>query len=57
MDKLDMPQYRFGKIDEFGWLDSERVPADAGTQFTLREIKEECQTHRVHFTLAAHAHQ
>ena len=34
MDKLDMFQSRFGKIDEFGWWDLEIFSADAGTQFT-----------------------
>ena len=34
MDKLDMFQFRFGKIDQFGWWDLERISADAGTQFT-----------------------
>ena len=34
MDKLDMFQSRFGKIDQFGWWDLERISADAGTQFT-----------------------
>ena len=35
----------------------ERISADAGTQFTLTEFKEECQTHRVCLTLAAPEHQ
>ena len=30
MDKLDMFQSKFGKIDEFGWWDLERISADAG---------------------------
>ena len=34
MEKLDMFQSRFGKIDQFGWWDLERISADAGTQFT-----------------------
>ena len=34
MDKLDMFQSRFGKIDQFRWWDLERISADAGTQFT-----------------------
>ena len=42
MDKLDMFQSIFGKIDEFGWWDSGRISADAGTQFILTEFKEEC---------------
>ena len=39
MDKLDMFQYIFGKIDEFGWWDLERISADAGKQFTLTKFK------------------
>ena len=53
MDKLDMFQFRFGKIDKFGWWDLEIISADAGTQFTSKEFKEECQTCGVHLTLAA----
>ena len=41
MDKLDMFQSRFGNIDQFGWWDLEQISADAGTQFTLTEFKEE----------------
>ena len=43
LDKLDMFQSRFGKIDQFGWWDLEIISADAGTQFTSTEFKEECQ--------------
>ena len=57
MDKLDMFQSRFGKIYESGWWDSERISAYAGTQFTLTEFKQECQTCGVHLTLAAPEHQ
>ena len=42
MDRLDMFQSRFGKIDEFGWWDLERISGDTGTQFTSTEFKEEC---------------
>ena len=35
MDKLDIFQSIFGKIDQFGWWDLEIISADAGTQFTL----------------------
>ena len=41
MDKLDMFQSRLGKIDEFGWWYIEIISADAGTRFTLTELKEE----------------
>ena len=40
MDKLDMLQSIFGKIDKFGWWYLERISADAGKQFTLTEFKE-----------------
>ena len=39
MDKLDMFQSRFGKIDQFGWWYLEIISADAGTQFTSTEFK------------------
>ena len=51
MKKLDMFQSRFGIIDEFGWWDLEIISADAGTQFTLAEFKQECQTRGVHLKL------
>ena len=57
MDKLDMFQSRFGKIDQFGWWDLEIISADAGTQFTSTEFKEECQTRGVRLTLAAPEHK
>ena len=34
MEKLDMFQSRFGKMDQFGWWDLERISADTGMQFT-----------------------
>ena len=40
MDKLDMFQYGFRKIDEFGWWYLERFSADAGTQFTSTEFQD-----------------
>ena len=57
MDKLYMFQSRFMKIEEFGWWDLEIISEDAGTQFTLTEFKEECQTRVVRLTLAAPEHQ
>ena len=39
MDTLDMFQSIFGKIDQFGWWDLERISEYAGTQFTLKELK------------------
>ena len=57
MEKLDMLQSRFGKIDQFGWWDLEIISADACTQFTLTGFKEEFQTCWVCLTLAAPEHQ
>ena len=45
------------KINQFGWWDLERISADAGTQFTSTDFKEECQTRGVRLTLAAPEHQ
>ena len=53
MDKLDIFQYIFGKIDEFGWWYLEIFSADVCTQFNLTEFKTKCQTCAVHLTLAA----
>ena len=52
-----MFQSRFEKIDQFVWWDLEGISADAGTQFTLTEFKEEFQTRGVHLTLSASEHQ
>ena len=57
LDKLDMFQSRFGKIDQFGWWYLERLSADAGTQFTSTKFKEECQIRGVRLTLASPEHQ
>ena len=57
MDKLDMFQTIFGKIDQFGWWDLERIARDAGTQFTSTAFKYECQTRKVRLTLASPEHQ
>ena len=56
MDKLDILQYRFGKIDEFVWWDLEIFSEDLGTHFTLTDFKEECQTCGFQLTLAAPEH-
>ena len=57
MEKLDMFQSIFGKMDQFGWWYLERISADAGAQFTLMEFKEECQTCGVRLMLEAPEHQ
>ena len=57
MDKLDMFQSIFGKIDKFLWWALEIITSDPGSQFTWTEFKEEFQTRGVHLTLAAPEHQ
>ena len=52
-----MFQYRFGKIDEFRLWYLEKISADSDTQFTLTELKEECQNSGVRLMLAAPEHQ
>ena len=42
MDKLYMFQNIFGRVDEFGWWDLERISADSGTQFTSTEFQNKC---------------
>ena len=37
--KLDMFQGRFRNVDEFVWLDLERIQTNAGTKFTTKEFK------------------
>ena len=57
MDKLDIFQSIFGKIDQFEWWYLETISEDAGTQFTSKELQDACQTHGVHLALAAPEHQ
>ena len=57
MDKLDMFQSKFGKIDEIGWWYLERISAYAGTQFTSTQFKQECKKRGVHLTLVSPEHQ
>ena len=52
-----MFQSRFGKIDQFGWWDLERISAKAGPQFTSVDLRKESQTRGVHLTLAEPKHQ
>ena len=40
MNKLDMFQFIFGKIDEFVWWDLEIISSNVGSQFALKEFKE-----------------
>ena len=40
MDKLEMFQSIFGKIENFGWWDLKIISADAGSKFTSIEFKQ-----------------
>ena len=40
MDKLDMFQDRFGKMDEFVWWDLEIISVDTVMQFTSTEFQD-----------------
>ena len=45
MDKLDMFQARFVKVDKCGWLDTERIQTDADMQFNSKEFQEGLSVH------------
>ena len=45
MDKLDMFQERFGKVDKLGWWDMDRIKTDTDTQFTSNEFQEGLYVH------------
>ena len=57
MDRLDIFQDRFEKLDEYIWWELEIIPTDSGMQFTSMEFQDECQTHGVRLTLEAPEHQ
>ena len=57
MDKLDMFQYIFGRIDTFIWWYLQIISADEGTQFTSMEFQDKYQTCSVHIFLASPEHQ
>ena len=57
MDKLDILESIFGKIDEFGWWSLKVILVDAGRQFISMKFLYECQTRNVHLKLADPWHQ
>ena len=57
IDKLNMFQAIFVKVDQFGWWELEIISADAGKTFTSTEFQDECQTRGVLLTVAAPVHQ
>ena len=40
MDRLDLFQARFGKVDKFALWYFEKIQTDAGTQFTFKGFQE-----------------
>ena len=40
MDKLDMFQSIFGKVDKFVWWDLEIIQTDSGSHFTSKAFQE-----------------
>ena len=56
MDKLDIFQERFGKVDKFGWWDIERIQTDAGMQFTSKYFQEDLYVRGLRLALAAPDH-
>ena len=57
MDKLDIFQARYGKVDDFVWWDLEWIKTDAGTQFTSKGFQDSFSVRGIWITLAAPDHQ
>ena len=57
MDKLDMFQARFGKVDEFSSWDMDRIQTDTGTQFNYKEFQEFLSVRGVRLALSTPDHQ
>ena len=57
MEKLDMFQSIFGKVDEFGWWDMEIIKTDAGTEFASKEFWEGLSVCGVELALEAPDHK
>ena len=47
-----MFQERFGKVDEFGWWDMQRIKTDNGMQFKSKEFQGGINLHGVQLALA-----
>ena len=57
MDKLDMFQLIFGKVDEFVWWDMVRIQIGYGRQFTSKEFQGGLSILGVQLSLAVPDHQ
>ena len=53
MDKLDMFQAIFVKVDEFGLWDMQIIQTDVGKQFTSKEFQEGLSVRGLRLALAA----
>ena len=57
MENIYMFQKIFLKVDEFGWLDMDRIQTDSGTQFTSKDFHEGISVRVVQLSLGAPDHQ
>ena len=57
MDKLDMFQSIFGKLNEFGWWDLDKIKTSAGPQFISKNFQEGISIRKVRLTLEAPGHK
>ena len=57
MDKLDMFQAIFGKVDEFCWCDMQIIQTDNDMQFIYKYFQEGLSVHVVRLSLATSYHQ
>jgi transposase InsO family protein len=47
----------FCMADAYGYIDIDRIQADAGSEFTSEEFRQFCITHQINLSLAAPKHQ
>ena len=57
MEKLDMFQEIFGKLDLFGWWDMEITQTDSDMQFTYKEFQKGLSIRGLQLVLASPDHQ
>ena len=57
MEKIDMFLEIFGKVDEFGWWDMERIRTESDKHFTSKEFQEGLSVRGVRLELLAPDHQ
>ena len=57
MDKLDMFQERFEKVDEFVWWYLEWIQTDSGTNFTSKDFQDVLYVFLLRLTWEAPDHQ